>query len=187
VSHGPSSEGSTSEPNLTPLLDVVLQLLMFFMMCVNFVTEQVNKDIHLPVSASAVPMDKGETDVLFINLKPFRPSEWGHKGPDQLLSLRRQYSETPPERQVLCAIVLGKADPLNSSDLRLWLKESYERERQRLILEKKADPKVNTTIIIRADKDLEYALVFQAMKACEDAGYARLKLRALTKSGVIKS
>ena len=45
MSHGPSAEGSNAEPNLTPLLDVVLQLLMFFMMCVNFVTEQVNEDI----------------------------------------------------------------------------------------------------------------------------------------------
>ena len=32
---------SKADPNLTPLLDVVFQLLMFFIMCVNFVAEQV--------------------------------------------------------------------------------------------------------------------------------------------------
>jgi biopolymer transport protein ExbD len=66
------SRGSRPEdkcdPNLTPLLDVVLQLLMFFMMCVNFVTEQVNEEIKLPYAQSAKPMDKGDQDVLFLNI-----------------------------------------------------------------------------------------------------------------------
>ena len=32
-----SAEGNETDPNLTPLLDVVLQLIMFFMITVNFV------------------------------------------------------------------------------------------------------------------------------------------------------
>jgi len=31
-----SAEGSETDPNLTPLLDVVLQLIMFFLLTVNF-------------------------------------------------------------------------------------------------------------------------------------------------------
>src|SRR6185369_17031710 len=69
MSHGPSGEGGIkAEPNLIPLLDIVFQLLMFFMMCVNFVTEQVSESIKLPVAQSARPMSKRETDVLFLNL-----------------------------------------------------------------------------------------------------------------------
>src|SRR6516165_3668928 len=64
------------EPNLTPLLDVVLQLLMFFMMCVNFVTEQVNKDIKLPVSESAKAVDKADADALFLNQKSMKSKEF---------------------------------------------------------------------------------------------------------------
>src|SRR5262245_742852 len=67
MSHGPS-ELSQAEPNLTPLLDVVLQLLMFFMMCVNFVTEQVNETIKLPVAQSARPMDKKLGEALVLNM-----------------------------------------------------------------------------------------------------------------------
>jgi biopolymer transport protein ExbD len=52
MSHGSSGEGAVSEPNLTPLLDVVLQLLMFFMMCVNFVNEQVNENINPRICVS---------------------------------------------------------------------------------------------------------------------------------------
>ena len=68
MSHGHAGEGSKADPNLTPLLDLVLQLLMFFMMCVNFVTRQVSKDIVLPVAQSARPMDKSFSEVLFLNM-----------------------------------------------------------------------------------------------------------------------
>jgi biopolymer transport protein ExbD len=68
MSHGPSGNEIKAEPNLVPLLDLVFQLIMFFMICVNFVSEQVNEDIKLPVAQSARPMDKGEVDVLFLNL-----------------------------------------------------------------------------------------------------------------------
>src|SRR5438874_1788019 len=57
-----------AEPNLVPLLDLVFQLIMFFMVCVNFVSQQVNEDIKLPVAQSARPMDKTEVDVLFLNV-----------------------------------------------------------------------------------------------------------------------
>ena len=42
MSHG-SSSSDKCEPNLVPLLDMVLQLVMFFMVCANFVMEQVNE------------------------------------------------------------------------------------------------------------------------------------------------
>src|SRR5438270_428956 len=97
MSHRHGSEGSIAEPNLTPLLDVVLQLLMFFMMCVNFVTEQVNEDIKLPFAQSARPMDKGEQDVLFLNIDDH----------GQLL-------------------VLGKEDPLNMLRTKYYLRDQYQ-------------------------------------------------------------
>src|SRR5579884_1163651 len=76
MSHGPPGEGAHAEPNLTPLLDIVLQLLMFFMMCVNFVNEQVTGEVVLPESQSAIPLSKAETEVLFVNVKPFHKGEY---------------------------------------------------------------------------------------------------------------
>jgi biopolymer transport protein ExbD len=66
MSHG-GDEGAV--PNLIPLLDVVFQLLMFFMMCVNFVSEQTSQNVKLPMAQSARPMDKSEaSSVLFLNM-----------------------------------------------------------------------------------------------------------------------
>ncbi len=68
MSRRPTSEGSSAEPNLTPLLDLVLQLIMFFMITVNFVSEQITGDVQLPDAQSARPMDKTGEDVLFLNM-----------------------------------------------------------------------------------------------------------------------
>src|SRR6266404_235989 len=66
--YGASANEIRAEPNLVPLLDLVFQLIMFFMVCVTFVTQQVNEEIKLPVAQSARPMDKTDLDVLFLNV-----------------------------------------------------------------------------------------------------------------------
>ena len=173
MSHGPTAEGSVAEPNLTPLLDVVLQLLMFFMMCVNFVTEQVNEEVKLPGSASAQPMDKAETDVLFINLKPFVTSEFKDRlPPDVLARVNDKFRDGDP-----CILVVGK-EPMKPIDLKFWLKQRYEDEKKN-----SKDGQVNTAVIIRADQNTDYAQVFDLLQLCKVQGYRKLKLRAMTVSG----
>src|SRR5437764_9789429 len=137
MSHGPSSEASVAEPNLTPLLDVVLQLLMFFMMCVNFVTEQVKEDVKLPESVSARPMDKAETDVLFVNLKPFRVEDFSDRMPEEALArLQEKFRAGDP-----CVLVVGK-EPMRLVELKYWLRDRYEEAEKAA----KGGP-VNTAII----------------------------------------
>lgn len=63
-----STPNDVGEPNLTPLLDLVLQLLMFFLIVANFVVEQTNQDIKLPEATTAVPIDKESKYVLPVNV-----------------------------------------------------------------------------------------------------------------------
>src|SRR3954464_14225291 len=173
MSHGASSEGAVAEPNLTPLLDVVLQLLMFFMMCVNFVSEQNNEDVKLPDSASAQPMDKAETDVLFINLKPYAPAEFRDRlPPDVLARVSDKFGGGDP-----FILVVGK-EPMKPIDLKFWLKQRFEDEKKN-----SKDNTVNTAVIIRADQNTDYAQVFDLLQMCKVQGYRKLKLRAITKAG----
>ena len=46
------------EPNLVPLLDLVLQMVMFFMACTNFAMENINETVKLPLAQSAKPVDE---------------------------------------------------------------------------------------------------------------------------------
>jgi hypothetical protein len=69
------------ELNLTPLLDVVLQLIMFFMMCVNFVMDQVDPNVLLPSSVSARELPpKTDVQVVVINMEVVREDIIGPDG-----------------------------------------------------------------------------------------------------------
>jgi biopolymer transport protein ExbD len=62
----PSAE--QAEPNLTPILDMVFQLITFFMLVINFQTAALDMSLKLPVVGSARPTDKGAEDLLVLNV-----------------------------------------------------------------------------------------------------------------------
>ena len=112
MSHG-STEGGKCEPNMTPLLDLVLQLVMFFMICANFVLEQTDSSIKLPRAISSKALDPDVKDVLFLNV-----NNQGHVLPstssgNEVMTnsiavqahLERRYKEdqraTPPRKTVI--------------------------------------------------------------------------------------
>src|SRR5438067_12199447 len=79
MSHGPSSNDSTIEPNLTPLLDLVLQLLMLFMICGNYASES-NDPVDLARSNTAKQLADDaapptEGDFLFVTVKPYHNAD----------------------------------------------------------------------------------------------------------------
>lgn len=72
MSHGGGGGGGrgevSSEPNLTPMLDLVLQLVMFFMVVTSFVQEDLSDKIKLPVAAQAKPLTAKDTNFIFLNV-----------------------------------------------------------------------------------------------------------------------
>jgi biopolymer transport protein ExbD len=175
MSHGAAS--SECDPNLTPLLDLVLQLLMFFIVCVNFVAEQVSGDIRLPLSDSAQPIEKADTQSLFLNQKSMKSKAFVDRlTPDQLERLRSAES---------VVLVPGK-DPMTLLECKAWLKQQYEdaltkaKDDQR---RGRGDGEVKTVINFRPDEDLELNQLFALMEACKVAGYRKLKMRARVRLG----
>lgn len=153
--HATSTSEIRAEPNLVPLLDLVFQLIMFFMVCVNFVSQQVNEDIKLPIAQSARPMDKTEVDVLFLNV-------------DQNGQM----------------IVPGRDQPLKTfPQMRVYLRQVYADTKR--AAEEKGDRsgRIKTAVVIRADKRTTYAKIFEILQLCKDVGYQKLQLRALTQAG----
>ena len=57
-----------AEPNLTPMLDMVFQLVTFFMLVINFKAASLDTSLQLPVIGSALPIETGEHDVLVLNI-----------------------------------------------------------------------------------------------------------------------
>ncbi len=58
-----------AEPNLTPLLDMVFQLITFFMLVINFKGASLDLSLKLPVLGSARPLDRqGKLEPLLLNV-----------------------------------------------------------------------------------------------------------------------
>ncbi len=66
TSHSPEQ----CEPNLVPILDMVFQLITFFMLVINFKAVDVDKELVLPVVGAADPAAQGDQgDLLVLNIR----------------------------------------------------------------------------------------------------------------------
>ena len=70
-----------AEPNLTPLLDMVFQLITFFMLVINFKGASLDLSLKLPVLGSARPLDRhGKLEPLLLNIdREGRVNAYGQK------------------------------------------------------------------------------------------------------------
>ena len=146
-----------AEPNLTPLLDVVFQLITFFMLVVNFTSENYDQRVHLPVAGSARPVEDSQRvseDRLVLNI-----DRDGH-----LLVAGQTQSINEAIQTIKHQADLVKLN-MRSSGLKLD--------------ELKGLP---TTIVFRADKDATFASVMSLINACQTQGFRKFALKAMTSS-----
>jgi len=144
-----------AEPNLTPLLDVVFQLITFFMLCINFSQDNYDQRVHLPVAGSARPVEDTQRvseDRVALNVDR-----------DGLLLVGGQ------------AQVLSEAIQTikHQADLvKLNLRASG--------LKYEPGTGLPTTIVFRADKDATFSTVMNLINACQTAGFRKFALKAMT-------
>jgi biopolymer transport protein ExbD len=138
--------------NLTPLLDLVLQLIMFFMITVNFVrVDQFDESIHLPVATQAIPLDNSAEDWIFLNMN----------ASGQLVgNLSTFVLDTPQKLKVHL----------------MHEKESLERAAKNR--GKTGDIKI--IVILRADKNCTYTDVWSCLHSCQLAGFKYWQMRVMT-------
>jgi biopolymer transport protein ExbD len=143
----------SADPNLIPLLDVVLQLIMFFMITVNFVrVDQFDDAIKLPVAQMAVPLDRSAEEFIFLNLDD--------KG--KLVGTLTSFTLDTP----------GK--------IKAHLeREKFDLERVARARGKQGEVKV--AIVLRADGNCRYGDIWTVLDSCQRAGYKRWQLRVMTR------
>lgn len=152
-SHG-AATSDKCEPNLIPMLDLVLQLVMFFMICANFVMEQVNETIKLPEAIAAKPLENKDDYIIFLNVNS--------KGQVLLSALDA---------------IDGEDVLSNPKQVEFYMKKRYEEDIRGAGGDRSKPPR--SLIIIRADKETPFDQVYGIMKACRLAGYERAQLRTL--------
>ena len=163
MSHG-SSSGEKVEPNFTPLLDLVLQLVMFFMLCANFVLDQTNVEIKLPKAIAAKALEQSVEYAIYLNVN--------EKGQVIL----------PPTEEIKDSTgqVISTLD--NSEQVRVWL---TRRAKEDLAAAGPAnkDKGPRSVIILRVHRDCAFEKTYAIMRACRSAGYLKVQLRAIRYSG----
>jgi biopolymer transport protein ExbD len=191
-----SSVGSNEmEVNLTPLLDLVLQLIMFFLACLNFAADQVNTNVMLPQSLSATEIQpKTEQEYIMINIELVRKDRLASNG-EPVLTPDGKPVRDPIEPKTFRFRILG-GDDITFTDRpdqkSIGLGRAMNRMKllaENLKLRIAARDKVNVTtikelkvpVIVRADQETEYVMIYDLIQQCKNAGFQRIELRAYSK------
>lgn len=144
-----------AEPNLTPLLDVVFQLITFFMLVINFSDNNYDQRVRLPVAGSARPIEDGEKaaseDRLVLNV-----DKEGH-----LLLNGQVLTQTKALEEIKHQAALVKLN-MKSAGVKL-----------------NATNDLPTTIVLRADRDTPFSSLFSLITACQASGFRKFALKAM--------
>ena len=145
------SQGS-AEPNLTPILDMVFQLITFFMLVINFKTAAMDLDLKLPVVGSARPVDtQGQEDLLILNIN----SQGQLRVYGQLVSDVTSYLANEAQASLLVA--------------------------RRTNAQIKSGDELPSTVVIRADKGTPFTMLHNIIQTCQNNGYRKFALKAMDK------
>jgi biopolymer transport protein ExbD len=143
LKHGPENVS----PNLTPLLDVVLQLITFFMMLVHFgsKSDESKLKVLLPVAPAALPGDDPGLDRLTVSIDPT----------GRLVSAAE---EVPTDLQPAW-----------------WSRQASLRREGAELLDLGAVP-LATRVLVRGDRRLPYGRLRRTLAESQKAGFERFSL-----------
>ncbi len=145
--------GDGAEPNLTPMLDMVFQLVTFFMLVMNFKAASMDLSLKLPVVGSARPVETGgTTDILILNVD----KDGGLNVMGKAQDIPR-YMKAEAQASVLTARRKGKPDIKFGDEL-------------------------PTTVVIRADQGVPFRLLNRVIKEAQDNGFREFALKGKNKN-----
>ncbi len=146
------SQEVKAEPNLTPILDMVFQLITFFMLVINFKTAELDLSLKLPVVGSARPVEThGRRGLLVLNID--------NAGNLKVYGRAIQNIDAYVRNEALAAMMSHRLTP---DDLA-------------------AGEELPTTVVIRADRATPFRKINRVIRACQDNGFRNFALKAVNK------
>lgn len=150
------STAPDADVDMTPMIDIVFQLIAFFMVITNFEQTQADERVKLPRDALAKPPEVKPDDSLTLNIGFIRNMQ-GKKEDDEpwLFNFGGE----------------DQTRPLQSQEL-------LDRE-VRLYRQKDIDPKT-VVIKIRADGEVPTGVVQQLIELCQQSGFETYAMSAMS-------
>ena len=146
------AEQTNAEVDMTPMIDIVFQLIAFFMVAINFEQAQADERVKLPRDRLAKPADVKRDNELVINVG-YRRDKDGDR--------------IDPQAYVFYA---AERIPVLNFAPKLQL------ERQ-VFQDTGVDPK-EVTVVIRADAEVPAGLVQQLIKMAQEAKFEKFAVKA---------
>jgi biopolymer transport protein ExbD len=143
-----------TEPDMTPMIDIVFQLLTFFMIAINFENTKADERVKLPKDMLAKPPEVKPEHELVLNFGYERSKEGVKKSPIPTVFYNEKYVEVAQ------------------------LTPDLEQEKRVMEAMHGKDVIKDVTVLIRADSEVPTGLVQQLIKKCQDNGFTKFALRA---------
>jgi biopolymer transport protein ExbD len=141
-----------AEPNLVPMLDMVFQLITFFMLVVNFKGAETDLTLQLPIVGSARPIDnQGQDSLMVLNI-----DAQGRLRVYGAINDVKAYVTTEAKRETEKLLAANAGF--------------------------KPGDELPTTVVIRADRAIPFKLLNEIVKTCQQNGYRKLALKSARKS-----
>jgi len=150
------STTDNAEVDMTPMIDIVFQLIAFFMVITNFEQTQADERVKLPRDALAKPPEVKPDDSLTLNVGFLRDMEGKKEDSEPWLFNFGGEDQTRP----------------------LQCKELLDRE-VRLYKGKEIDPKT-VVIKIRSDGEVPTGVIQQMIELCQKAGFETFAMSAMS-------
>lgn len=151
---GSLAHGSNAQPNLTPMLDMVFQLITFFMLVINFKAASLDLSVHLPVVGSAAPVNTGSNpDLLVLNVDA--------GGGLNVYGERQDDIEGFIKNEALASLVKAK---MQQNQARFCLGDDLP-----------------TIVVVRADRATPFKRLNRVIQAAQEVGYRNFSLKAVNK------
>ncbi len=154
---GSASNEIRAEPNLTPLLDVVFQLITFFMLVFKISGDNFDQRVRLPVAGSAIPVEGSvvDQDRVVLNIDADGRLLW--KG--EALDIETAIKEIRVQAQLV-------------------------RRNQSIQGNKIAEGgQLPTSIIFRADRNVPFSQIYRYITTCQANGFTKFALKAMNAEG----
>ena len=143
-----------SEPDMTPMIDIVFQLLTFFMIAINFENTKADERVKLPMDVLAKPPEVRPEHELVLNFGFERTLDGVKKSRIPTIFYNERYVE------------VSKLGP------------DLEQEKRIMELTHGKEVIKDVTVLIRADAEVPTGLVQELIKKCQENGFTKFSLRA---------
>ncbi len=146
---------SSVELDMTPMIDIVFQLITFFMFTISFEEIQADERVKLPLDVLAKPPEIKQKHTIVMNIGFLRNVKGERLDPEPLLFNFGAGQKIRPL----------EAKPFMEQESRLYRLRKVELE--------------DVTIKLRADQEVPSGIVQEVIKQCQDAGFTKYAISAV--------